>query len=196
MKDVLRIYFHIKNKLENNPELSQSFYHGWMHTKTFFDVVCYLAALEGVDDDETRLLKVAALYHDTGYTTGNSIGHEHMSANIAREELPSLFGFSQDEVDMVCILIEYTALDKKPLNILHKIMRDADMEYLGRDYYPHVSELLRRENSVLHAVWRREQLSFLKKHYFLTSSAQLLFDNQKAINLKKLETQEIGNSGE
>lgn len=196
MADILSIYFHVKSKLENNPELSQAFYHGWMHTKNVYDAVCYLAVLENVDDDDTELLKVATLYHDTGYTTGNSVGHEHISANIAREELPSLFGFSQDEVDMVCILIEYTAIDKKPLNILHKIMRDADMEYLGRDCYPYVSELLRRENSVLHAVWRREQLSFLKKHYFLTSSARLLFDNQKAINLKKLETQEIGNSGE
>lgn len=195
MKDVLYIYFYVKEKLESAPELRKFEYHGWMHVKSHYDAVCYLAALEGIDDNDTRLLKIASLFHDTGYLNGGSNNHEYRSTVIARKDLQS-FGFSQDEVDMVCILIEYTALDKKPLNILHKIMRDADMEYLGRDYYPYVSELLRRENSVLHAVWRREQLSFLKKHYFFTSSAQLLFDNHKAINLKKLETQEIGNSGE
>lgn len=189
MTDILSIYFHVKNKLENNPELSQTFYHGWMHTKNVYDAVCYLAALEGIDDHDTEILKIAAIYHDTGYISGESENHEYRSAVIAHKDLQS-FGVSEEDIDQVCKLILSTMFHNRPVGTLEEIMRDADFEYLGRDYYPYVSELLRREKDIPHAIWRREQLLFMKKHHFLTSSAQLLFDNQKAINLKKLETQE------
>lgn len=190
MKSVLEIYFHVKNKLENAPGLRQVIYHGWMHTKSFYDTVCYLAALEGVDDHDTIMIKIAAIYHDTGYLNGLPCGHEFKSAVMAHKDL-ELFGFSDDDISQVCRLIMSTSLSNRPVGILEEIMRDADFEHLGRDYYPYVSELLRVEKNAEHAVWKVEQVSFMKKHQFLTSSARLLFDNQKAINLKTLEEQII-----
>lgn len=77
----------------------------------------------------------------------------------------------------------------RPVGILEEIMRDADFEYLGRDYYPYVAELLRKEKNIEYAVWKVEQIAFMKKHQFLTSSAMIIFDNQKAINLRILEEQ-------
>lgn len=186
MKGVLNIYFHIKAKLENSPLLSQFFYHGWMHTKSVYDAICYLAASEDIMDDDARLLKIASLYHDTGYISGDEEYHEYKSAVIAREELHS-FGFSEYEIEEVCRLIISTISGKEPLDILENIMRDADLEYLGRDYYPYVSELLRRERSILHSVWKREQITFLERHKFVTSSAQKFFNHQKEINIRKLK---------
>lgn len=184
-KDVLSIYFHIKTKLENAPSLRQFFYHGWMHTKSCYDAVCYLAASEDIMDDDVRLLKIASLYHDTGYIFGDEEYHEYKSAVIAREELHS-FGFSEYEIDVICRLIISTISGKEPLDILEKIMRDADLEYLGRDYYPYVSELLRRERSILHSVWKKEQITFLERHKF-ASSAQKFFNHQKEINIRRLK---------
>lgn len=188
MADILKIYFHVKAKLENSPEVKGFFYHGWLHTKSFYDAVFYLGRLENVDDEDFEKLKIAALYHDTGYTTGKEEGHEYQSALIAHRELP-LFGVNNQDINDICRLIVSTAPGYNPVGILEEIMRDADYEYIGRDYYRYVAELLRREKSVLHVVWRREQLAFLKKHRFITTSAQNLFDNQKAINIKKLEDQ-------
>lgn len=186
MKDVLNIYFHVKNKLENASSLHQFFYHGWMHTKSCYDAVCYLAASEDIMDDDARLLKIASLYHDTGYIFGDEEYHEYNSAVIAREELHS-FGFSEYEIDVICRLIISTILNKKSIDVLEDIMRDADLEYIGRDYYPYVSELLRRERSILHSVWKREQITFLERHKFVTSSAQKFFNHQKEINIRRLK---------
>lgn len=186
MKGVLNIYFHVKAKLENSPLLYQFFYHGWMHTKSVYDAVCYLVTSENIMDDDARLLKIASLYHDTGYISGDEEYHEYKSAVIAREELRS-FGFSEYEIDVVCRLIISTISGKEPLDILENIMCDADLEYLGRDYYPYVSELLRRERSILHSVWKKEQITFLERHKFVTSSAQKFFNHQKEINIRKLK---------
>lgn len=188
MADILSIYFNAKSVLENNPKLSQAFYHGWLHTKSFYDAVCYMAPLEGIDDHDTEILKLAALYHDTGYITGEPEGHEYMSAAIAHNDLRS-FCVPEEDIDQVCKLIVSTSLGHKPIGILEEIMHDADLEYIGRDYYPYVSELLRKEKNVEYAVWKVEQISFMKKHHFLTSSAQTIFDNQKGINLRVLEKQ-------
>jgi hypothetical protein len=79
-----------------------------------------------------------------------------------------------------------TAPGYRPVGILEEIMHDADFEYLGRNYYPYVAELLRREKDILHSVWKEQQIAFLERHKFLTSSAQLLFDNQKEINYRRL----------
>ena len=186
-KDILDIYFHIKGKLENAPELKKFFYHGWMHVKSHYDAVCYLIPLENINDDDARLLKVASLFHDTGYILGEEEHHEYKSAVIACVELP-LFGFSGYEVDKICRLIISTILNKKPVDIHEEIMRDADLEYLGRDYYPYVSELLRREKDVPQSVWKTEQLKFLERHKFITRSAQKFFNHQKDINIRKLKS--------
>lgn len=188
MKNILDIYFYVKNKWENTPEFDQAFYHGWVHTKNFYDAVCYLAPLEGINDHDTMILKLAALYHDTGYLNGGEDNHEYRSAVIARKDLQS-FGFSDLDIDQICSLIVSTMFHNRPVGILEEILRDADFEYLGRDYYPFVSELLRKEKKVELTVWKIEQISFLREHRFLTSSARLIFDNQKGKNLRMLEEQ-------
>lgn len=185
MADILKIYFHIRDKMRSSQELHGFHYHGWMHTKSAYDAVCYLAVLENVDVDGIEKLKIAMLYHDTGYTTGNEVDHEYKSAEIARQELPS-FGVDDCDIYDICRLIVSTAPGYRPVGTLEEIMHDADYEYLGRDYYPYVVELLRKEKGVTDSVWKEVQIAFLKGHLFLTPSARLLFDNQKDINYRKL----------
>jgi predicted metal-dependent HD superfamily phosphohydrolase len=128
---------------------------------------------------------MAALYHDTGYTTGKADNHEYQSTVVAREELPS-FGVHELDIEEICSLIMTTVPGYLPIDIVESVMVDADYGYLGMDYYPYVVELLRRERSVLHSVWRRQQIAFLENHTFFTASARKLFDRQKEINLKRL----------
>jgi uncharacterized protein len=185
MTDILKIYFHAKAKLENSPALKKFFYHGWMHTKSSYDAICYLGILENVGIGDFKKLKIAALFHDRGYETGIEKEHEYKSAEIFREESP-LFGISDaDEYD-ICRLIMSTVPEYRPVGILEEIMRDADFEYLGRDYYPYVAELLRREKGILQSAWKEQQISFLEKHRFLAFYARLLFDKQKDVNYRRL----------
>lgn len=184
MSDILPIYFHVKAKLENAPEL-QGTYHNWMHVKTHYDTVCHLGWMEDIEECAFGRLKKASLYHDTGYLTGNADKHEYESTIIARKELPP-FGVHKLDIDEICSLIMTTVPGYIPIDIVEDIMVDADYGYLGMDYYLYVSELLRRERGVLHSVWRRQQIAFLENHTFHTASARKLFDRQKEINLKRL----------
>lgn len=62
-------------------------------------------------------------------------------------------------------------------------MRDADLEPLGRDYFPYVSELLRIESKKSEEEWLKIQIDFIKIHKYYTESARKLFDRQKQENL-------------
>lgn len=183
MADILPIYFHIKAKLENNSELFM--YHRWMHTKTHYDTVCHLGWLEDIEECAFGRLKRAALYHDTGYTTGKAVNHEYESTIIARKELPS-FGVYVIDIDEICNLIMATVPGYVPIDIVEDVMIDADYGYLGMDYYPYAAELLRNELGISHSVWREQQIAFLENHTFHTASARKLFDRQKEINLNRL----------
>ncbi len=66
------------------------------------------------------------------------------------------------------------------------IMCDADLEPLGRDYFPYVSELLRKESGKSKEEWVEIQIKFLKDHEYYTDSAKKLFNRQKQENLKIL----------
>jgi len=180
--DILPIYFHAKKELLKLPENIE--YHGWMHTKTFFDCVCYLAELEEIPKDKLILLKAAALYHDRGHIK-SSLGHEEESAEIARVELRQ-FDFSEEQIKEIVRLILSTKIPTAPKDKLEMIMCDADLEPLGRDYFPYVSELLKKESGKSKEEWIEIQIKFLKSHRYYTKSAGKLFNRQKGENLKNL----------
>ena len=183
MSDILPIYYDIKAKLK---DISYKFpYHGWMHTKTVYDTVCHLGWLEDIEECSFGRLKRAALYHETGFTTGKAENHEYEGTIIARKELP-FYGVHELDINEICSLIMTTVPGNEPIDIVESIMIDADYGYLGMDYYPYVEELLRRERGIVHSVWKKQQITFLENHRFHTASARKLFDRQKEINLKRL----------
>lgn len=180
--DILPIYFHAKKELLKLPENIE--YHSWMHTKTFFDCVCYIAELEEIPEDKLILLKTAALYHDRGYTDRTE-DHEEKSAEIAKKELQK-FSYSEEQIKNIVCLILSTKVPTAPKDRLEMIMCDADLEALGRDYFPYTSELFRKESGKSKEEWAQIQIKFLKSHEYYTDSAKKLFSRQKEENLKSL----------
>ncbi|MEA2003570.1 MAG: HD domain-containing protein [archaeon] len=180
--DILALYFHSKEELLKLPEDIGC--HGWMHTKTFFDCICYLAELEEIPKDKLMLLKAAALYHDRGYADGAE-GHKEKSAEIARDELPQ-FGFPEGQINDIVLLILSTKIPTNPKDKLEMIMCEADLEALGRDYFPYVSELLRKESAKSEEGWTGIQIQFPKSHKYYIDSAKKLFNRQKEENLNAL----------
>ncbi|MBO7125702.1 MAG: hypothetical protein J6V74_07680, partial [Bacteroidales bacterium] len=119
------------------------YYHNIKHT---IDVVVQVETIgnaEGISDTEMYILKTAALFHDSGFINAYK-NHEQESIAIARRILPKE-GYSQEQIDQVCELIKATILTEEPKNLLECIIRDADLDYLGREDYVPVSRELYKE---------------------------------------------------
>ncbi len=163
----------ILNKLEN--ELSPILhYHGLHHTLEVYEVVQEIAISEGnISDSDLQLLKLAALYHDSGFTEGFDI-HEQRGIDICKKYLPD-FGFESEAIEKICGMILATKIPQDPKNDLERIICDADLDYLGRDDFYSIGktlfkELKEREIVSTEEAWNKIQVSFLEGHKYHTTT--------------------------
>jgi len=165
-------------------------YHSPDHTLDVHDAAIRLAAMEGLDEHHTRLIRAAALLHDAGITVSFR-DHEDYSAAIAQEYLPS-FGFNEDEIREVKSMIMATKLPQLATSLAEKILCDADLDYLGRPDFFVIGQKLRLEwelsgNKIDLSEWYIIQMDFLRNHTYFTNSAANLRNERKWQNLKEIE---------
>jgi len=169
------------------------YYHNIRHTIDVIVAVEILARGEGITDEELLLLKIAALFHDSGFLVDYH-EHEQLSIQYANEMLPK-FGYTQEQIRAVGDLIYATRLPAKPKNKLEEIMCDADLDYLGRSDYQPVSRDLFRELVEMGLLkkseleWTKLQVKFLQSHTYFTDTAKFSRENNKKKQLKKLVEQ-------
>ena len=105
-------------------------YHTVQHTLDILKNAERIAASENINSEEDLfLLKVACLYHDSGFLFTYK-GHEEESCNLAKKDLP-VFDCNKKEVKIICRLIMATRIPQTPRNKLEEIICDADLDYLG-----------------------------------------------------------------
>lgn len=165
-------------------------YHSIEHTIDVHDAAVRLAKLEGLDDAGIRLVRAAALLHDSGITIA-FIDHEDLSADIAAKYLPS-FGFLPDEIRKIQRMILTTKLPQEAKSIEEQILCDADLDYLGRNDFFIIGQKLRLEwelvgNKVSLCDWYVIQMNFLRNHKYFTSSAAALRNERKMQNLDEIQ---------
>jgi uncharacterized protein len=166
------------------------YYHCLGHTRDeVIPAVDQLSALEKVDENARLILRTAALFHDLGYIERVE-GHETASAAIARQVLSS-YGYSTEQVEVVCDLIMATRMPRTPQTLLEEILADADLDSLGRTDFMQRSLDLRKEWGTFGRQWTDQewyvrQLEFLAEHRYFTTSARLLRDKQKQQNMQQL----------
>ena len=149
-----------------------------------------IAKAEGIENErQLFLLKVAALYHDTGFLQTYA-NHEQKSCEIFLRDSDD-FGFSKDEKELITSLIMATKLPQTPHALLEKIICDADLDYLGRGDFFEIGEGLRKEflkfgviNSA--AEWDALQIKFLSNHHYHTITSKNLRERAKQENIAKL----------
>ncbi len=181
------LFDHVILKLKDlSPALS---YHSINHTIDVIRQAERIANDEGINEKELYLLKVAALYHDTGFLVTYA-DHEMKSCSIFEGDC-TIFNFNDAEKELILNLIMATKMPQKPRTLLQKIICDADLDYLGRNDFPEIS--LRLKNEFMHygiisddQAWQKLQLTFLQDHHFHTRSSQLLRQPVKMNNLSKL----------
>ncbi|MCC5922454.1 MAG: response regulator [Crocinitomicaceae bacterium] len=165
---------YIVKKLQRNLP-KHYFYHSHRHTLNVEKSAVRIAKLEGVNRSDILLLRTACLLHDVGYIFEYQF-NESLSIEFAKEKLPK-FGYSNEEIEVICKMINATKLDVEPVSLLEKIICDADHDYLGRADYQIIANDLRKELEAIGKFmsdleWVDFQLDFLQKHNFYTNTAQ------------------------
>jgi len=170
-----------------SPDLT---YHSSGHTRDVVRQSERIAHDEAVSDPrQLFVLKLAALYHDTGFLETYA-NHEETSCAIFLRECAS-FGLNAVETSLVTELIMATKLPQDPKTLLQKIICDADLDYLGRSDFDLIAEKLKQEFFVYGLVeteeeWESLQLKFLTTHTYHTASSRRKREPIKQQNLHSL----------
>jgi uncharacterized protein len=189
-RDFEIIHKHVFDTMQAlNPLLT---YHCIAHTTDVIEQATRIAMDEGVNHKELYLLKIAALYHDSGFLE-IYFGHEEKGSELFLRDADR-FKFSESEKKMVVDLIMATKMPQEPKNLLQKIICDADLDYLGRRDFFNISESLKTEFLNYKIItneneWHQLQLSFLENHKYHTNSSRLLRQPVKKANIATLKLQ-------
>ena len=175
-----------KLKDELSPKLT---YHGLHHTYDVLQAAMKIAEEENVSKEDLKLLRIAILFHDSGFIKTYK-NHEESGCQMAREYLPD-FGYTNKEVDIICDLIMATKIPQSANTKLQQIICDADLDYLGRNDFPEISESLFEEMKIHahlqdRAEWNSIQKKFLEKHQYYTDFSKQQREPKKQEHLQKV----------
>ncbi len=165
------------------------YYHGYHHTIDVHNAAVSLGYMENINQADMEILKVAALFHDTGFTVGGK-DHEEAGMVIVNERLPKL-GFNKKEIEKICGIIWATKIPQTAITKLQEIICDADLDYLGRNDFKIIGDSLIRELNATgvdmnEEDWNRMQVKFLTAHSYFTESSISIRQPVKQLHLKKL----------
>jgi uncharacterized protein len=175
----------LKRDLPNN-----LYYHGLHHTMDVLRSAELIGKQEKLTEDEMLLLKIAVLYHDSGFTKTYR-NHEEVGCDMAKADLPG-FGFTDKEIEIICGMIMATKIPQNPKNKLEYIIADADLEYLGTDDFDRIGRTLFDEiklylNVESERQWNIIQMNFLKGHTYYTNFCKKHREAEKQKHLKEIE---------
>ncbi len=166
-------------------------FHNYDHTLQVIKGIELIGAKEGVDQDDMKLLKIAAWFHDTGYSQGG-VDHESRSAELASDFLKGKI--STDQLEIIQGIIMATKMPQTPQNLLQMIICDADLSHLGNEHFWERNDLLKDEmekNGIKmgKTEWLEFEIKFISNHTYHTKSASELYEANKSLFLKQLNYQ-------
>ncbi|MEX1189860.1 MAG: HD domain-containing protein [Bacteroidia bacterium] len=183
------VYAQVVSMLETKlPDICE--YHSLEHTLDVLVTAESIAAKENLLPEEIQLLKIAALFHDTGFATSLS-DHEQNSCEIAINFLQK-YNLSIDSIEIIKSAIMATKIPQNPKSKLEQVLCDADLDYLGRSDFYSIGETLFKELSnqgILknRTEWNQLQVKFLSNHEYFTNSSKLTRKPQKLLHLKEIK---------
>ncbi|HLG34508.1 MAG TPA: HD domain-containing protein [Bacteroidia bacterium] len=179
---------YILDKLESGIPKTY-YYHSVGHVLDVLAAAEMIGEREKVSGKEMELLRVAVLFHDSGFMV-NPKNHEQIGCDLAKENLPR-FGYSEKEIETICGMILATCYPQKPNNLLEEIICDADLDYLGRDDFFSIGNNLMKEMNLNGSIkdekdWNKLQESFLSSHHYFTLTSNELRSEKKKAHLEKI----------
>lgn len=165
-------------------------YHSLRHTLDVIEQSIVIAKGESLSEEEIDTLKIAALFHDSGYIRTRK-EHEQHSAEIFKEyaqryDLP----LKVREIVSNCILA--TKIPQSPKNHIEQILCDADLDYLGREDFIEIGESLFKEMQSCSEIadresWNLLQVKFLSSINYHTDYARNTRTEQLKKNLENVK---------
>ncbi len=166
-------------------------FHSIQHTLEVYKNVQNIGKQEECNTDELEILKIAALFHDTGVSVTYK-GHEDISANNAHSFLTDL-KYPVSKIEEVINCINATKMPQNPNSKLEQIICDADLFHLSAKVYMLKNELLRIEwKNYMDLIftdqdWFKLNLDFLTEHHYHTKYGKKELEVKKLNNINILK---------
>ena len=181
----VRSYFdhHVNEKLV---------YHNLKHTERVVEAAKQIGQHYQLSDADFFTVTVAAWFHDIGYLSGESKGHEERGARMVQAYLEGT-GVDHAVIEAVYRCIIATQLPQRAVALTEQIVCDADLYHLGTDEFGDLNKLIRKEAEAVQGrkiskdEWRRTTIRFLENHQYYTDYCRLLLNEKQLENLNKLK---------
>ena len=165
-------------------------YHGIHHTMEVLQNVNFLIRKENIGLEDSKLLRIAALFHDIGFVNTYK-DHEEAGVEILKDAMEQ-FACDMKQFKKLSSMIMATKIPQNPKNILEKIICDSDLFYLGKNKYYEISDTLYRELLSYKMIktekqWLDIQVNFLSNHHFHTNYCKKNLEPEKLKRVKELK---------
>jgi predicted metal-dependent HD superfamily phosphohydrolase len=166
-------------------------FHSLEHTEDVVEACSHLAKHYQLPEEDRFALLLAAWFHDAGYSAGQAEGHEEISAQKAAQFLAS-HQVDEAMVQRVVSCIRATRMPQSPVNLIEKILCDADLYHLSTEDFKARNSLLKQERESLlgqkidKKEWRKGNIHFLEGHKYFTDYGKERLEPQKQQNLAHL----------
>ncbi len=173
--------------------LENLYYHQYEHALDVMTRAIYLWEKEWLWEQEVEILALAWLFHDTWFTIQYE-NNEYIWAKIAQNYLKSKF-YSLEKIEKIEKLILATDPNyDTPSNICEKIIKDSDLDNLGRDDFFLKWDKLKRELETIKKIkikdpdWHHSSLDFLWNHKYFTKTQENERGEKKKENEEMLKS--------
>lgn len=155
--------------------LEGHYYHSYEHAIDVMQRAIYLAEQEGLSVEEIEMLALAWIFHDTGFVVRYD-KNEPIGAHIASNYLKSIH-YDPKKIEIIKRVILATDPDyKDPKDIYEKIIKDSDMDNLGRDDFQEKANNIKKEIETIKKIkikdpdWNHSLVSLLLEHQYNTDA--------------------------
>lgn len=182
---------HVENYFADHYSQAEFPYHDIEHTKAVVRSAQFMCDRENIDDQTSVAIALAAWFHDLGYVH-DPANHELVGCDLLEDFLKAE-NISEFDMSQLKELVLATNLETSPNNLAEKILKDADLHYLGTHSYLEEAEHLRTEWKRLKNIqfsekeWCDVNLDFLRFHQFYTATAQAHYQPIKDENFKIIQ---------
>jgi predicted metal-dependent HD superfamily phosphohydrolase len=177
-------------------KVSKSFsYHSLDHTMRVVRAAEEMADYYQLQPEDRKALLIAAWFHDTGFVSGESKGHEAVSVQLVAEFLKQNHA-DQSLSDKVTHAIEATKMPQSPGPLVEQILCDADLFHLGTDEFKVNNEQLRQElievskEDISKKKWRKMNIAFMENHKYFTDYGKRKLQPVKEQHIQALKNKD------
>lgn len=169
--------------------LEKHYYHSYRHGIEVMERAIYLWEKEWLKDEEIEILWLAWLFHDTWFIIQYD-NNEPIWAKIAQNYLKSVL-YPEEKIKIIERIILATKPSyRNPVDIYEKIIKDADLDNLGRKDFFEKWHSLKKEIEIIKNIkirdpdWNHWSVDLLKEHQYQTHTQKTEREATKQENLK------------